>query len=151
MTAAKPLINAKPNANPKRAAKAKGSAKSNGKAHDKLVTLRIRSVDACADKLRNKHGSAASLSHRTYPARRMCAANNKHPERKHFFFFFFALSLDICQAKQIEFAARSFEFAARCRRSTLPCNRIEIKIPNPPESPVIVIDGLPPVFLPSSF
>lgn len=71
----------------------------------------------------------------------MCAANNKHPERKHFVLFFLC-SLDICQAKQIEFAARSPQLAAR---SSLPfdasCNRIEIKIRNPPESPVIVIDA----------
>lgn len=84
----------------------------------------------------------------------MCAANNKHPERKHFVLFFLC-SLDICQAKQIEFAARSPQLTAR---SSLPfdasCNRIEIKIRNPPESPVIVIDAAAaahaPLSLPSA-
>lgn len=79
----------------------------------------------------------------------MCAANNKHPERKHFFFFCCLPALlsrwTFVKRNKLssQLAARSFEFAARCRRSTLPCNRIEIKIPNPPESPVIVIDVLP--------
>lgn len=75
------------------------------------VTLRIRNVDACADKLRSTHTVAYIAwrsRHRIYPTRRMCAANNKLPERKHSSYFSsFFLSLDICQAKQIEFAARS--------------------------------------------
>jgi len=123
--------------NSKAKAKAKSTAKGKGS-----VTLRIRMVKSCADKLRIECRKVGTSNLSGASCQAGCARLITNIRRGStlllllFYYFCFFLSLDICQAKQIEFAALASQ---RC----LACNRIEIKIRNTPESAVIIAIDVP--------